>query len=231
MIGIIVPAHNEEAYIEACVQSLQVAATHPDLKREAVEIFVALDACDDRTGHLARSLGVKTLDVHAMNVGFARQTASRMALAAGARWLSYTDADSTVAPDWLAAQVALGSDAVCGTVAVADWGRYGDRMRRHFEATYEDQDGHSHVHGANLGVSADAYVAAGGFETLATGEDHALVRALANTGARIARSCRPRVSTSVRPDYRAPGGFGAILEKIDRLGLWVSPQNGLSMTL
>ncbi|RYG09920.1 MAG: glycosyltransferase family 2 protein [Burkholderiales bacterium] len=220
MIGIIVPAHNEEAYIEACVQSLQVAALHPDLKREAVEIFVVLDSCRDRTGHLARSLGVKTMDVEAMNVGFARQAASKMALAAGARWLSYTDADSTVAPDWLASQLALGSDAVCGTVAVNDWQPYGQRMREHFEKTYADRDGHNHVHGANLGVSASAYQRAGGFPSLNSGEDHALVRALKKNGAGIAWSCKPRVATSVRSDFRAPGGFGAMLEKIDRLGLW-----------
>lgn len=222
MIGIIVPAHNEEAYIEACVESLQVAAAHPGLQREAVEIYVALDTCNDRTGHLARSLGVKTLDVQAMNVGFARQVASRMALAAGARWLSYTDADSTVAPDWLVAQLALRSDAVCGTVCVEDWGTYGQRMQQHFALTYADTDGHRHVHGANMGVSAEAYQSAGGFRPLDSGEDQALVRDLKTAGAGIAWSCRPRVATSVRPDYRAPGGFGAVLAKIDRLGLWAS---------
>ncbi|MDO9402774.1 MAG: glycosyltransferase [Polaromonas sp.] len=223
MIGIIVPAHNEEAYIEACVQSLQVAASHADLKREPVEIYVVLDSCGDRTGHLARSLGVRTLDVQAMNVGFARQMASKMALAAGARWLSYTDADSTVAPDWLAAQLALRSDAVCGTVSVSDWQHYGQHMQQHFERTYTDCDGHDHVHGANLGVSAHAYEAAGGVQCLASGEDHALVRALKKNGAGIAWSCKPRVATSVRPDFRAPGGFGAMMARIDRLGLWARP--------
>ena len=43
---------------------------------------------------------------------------------------------------------------------------------------------HPHVHGANLGVTAAAYLAAGGFSALRTGEDHALVRALETAGRR-----------------------------------------------
>ena len=56
MIGIIVPAHDEEARIEDCVQSLPVAASHPALTCEPVKVIEVLDACRDRTGVLARSL-------------------------------------------------------------------------------------------------------------------------------------------------------------------------------
>lgn len=230
MIGIIVPAHNEEERIEACLQSLIGAAGHTGLAGEPVEIIVVLDACSDRTGPLARSLGVRTLHTHARNVGAARQQGARVAVSAGARWLAFTDADSVVAPEWLVAQLALGADAVCGTIAVDDWGIYGERMHRHFELTYTDEDGHSHIHGANLGVSAQAYTAAGGFMDLATGEDVALVEALQKSGARIAWSRTPRVVTSVRPNFKAPGGFGATLEKIEKLCQWagVEPAGGLA---
>lgn len=76
-----------------------------------------------------------------------------MASQMGARWLAFTDADSSVAPNWLAAQLALDSDAVCETVTVSDWGAYGEHMRTHYAAAYTDADGHRHIHVANLDVS------------------------------------------------------------------------------
>jgi glycosyltransferase involved in cell wall biosynthesis len=224
LIGVIVPAHNEEMRIEACVKSLLVASRDPFLRHEAVEVVVVIDNCQDRTGYLARSLGVRTMDVLANNVGVARQIGAEVVLAAGARWLAFTDSDTTVAPDWLSTQLALNADAVCGTVSVQHWAGYGSRMARHFELTYADRDGHSHIHGANLGVSSQAYRIAGGFLNLASGEDVALVRALQRTHARIVWSSKPRVMTSARLDYKAPRGFGATLERIDRLHQWAGDE-------
>lgn len=228
MIGVIVPAHDEEELIEACVESLLKAAAHPDLAQEAVQIIVVLDDCNDHTGRLARSLGVHTIDLKLKNVGFARQAGAKVALGHGARWLAFTDADSVVAPDWLVSQLALKADAVCGTVAVQNWGIYGERMHRHFQLTYTDADGHSHIHGANLGVSAAAYTTAGGFLGLKSSEDVALVKALQASGANIAWSSMPRVVTSVRPNFRAPDGFGATLATIERLGQWAGADFGLA---
>lgn len=228
MIAIIIPAHNEEERIEACLQSLLMASRSSELRGETVEIIVVLDGCHDRTGYLARSLGATTIEIHASNVGTARQAGAEAAIASGARWLAFTDADTVVAPDWLSAQLALKADAVCGTVSIEEWSHYGAKMERHFELTYTDQDGHSHIHGANLGVSAQAFQVAGGFLSLTTGEDVALVKALENTGARIAWSRAPRVVTSARPDYKAPGGFGATLERIARLGQWSGVHGALA---
>lgn len=215
MIGVVVPAHDEEEHIGACLRSLLVAARCPALRGESVRVFVALDACSDRTGEIADGLGVTTVPVDARNVGIARAAGVQVALEAGARWLAFTDADSTVAPDWLAAQLILGTDAVCGTVAVDDWGPYGPNMQTHYRNTYTDADGHRHIHGANMGVSAGAYLAVGGFQALACSEDVALVEALQKSGATIAWSARPRVVTSARRTYRAAGGFGATLERIE----------------
>ncbi len=50
MIGIIVPAHNEEEQIEDGLHSLLKAATHPELHAEAFQIIVLLDDCQDKTG-------------------------------------------------------------------------------------------------------------------------------------------------------------------------------------
>lgn len=215
MIAVIVPAHNEEDHLGACLESLRLAAGCRQLKGEPVIVAVVLDACGDGTEAVARRAGVHTLSIDARNVGAARALGSQFALARGARWLAFTDADSVVAPNWLAAQLALGCDAVCGTVAVRDWGSYGERMRRHYHATYTDADGHAHIHGANLGVSADAYRRAGGFRDLTSSEDVALVEALRGCGASIAWSAAPRVYTSARRVFRAPLGFGATLQRLD----------------
>jgi glycosyltransferase involved in cell wall biosynthesis len=216
MLGVVVPAHDEEDHIGACVAALRVAARCPRLRGEAVTIVVVLDACSDQTGAIARSLGAATVEVDARNVGIARACGARIALDAGARWLAFTDADSLVAHDWLSTQLEQGSDAVCGTIEVRNWGDYGDHMRQQHLETYTDADGHRHIHGANLGVTAVAYENVGGFQPLHSSEDVALVEALHVSGASIAWSAAPRVVTSARRRYRAPGGFGETLARVDR---------------
>ncbi|MDP2019092.1 glycosyltransferase family 2 protein [Hydrogenophaga sp.] len=214
MLAVIVPANNEEAAIGMCLRAVAAAACWPGLQGEPVLVIVVLDACTDGTAGVAVKAGALIISVEARNVGIARSEGARLALALGARWLAFTDADTVVAPDWLHEQMSLCSDAVCGTVGVSDWGAYGEPMRRHFAATYTDADGHQHIHGANLGVSAQAYQRVGGFAPLASSEDVALVRALEAIGARIAWSAAPRVVTSARHVFRAPGGFGATLVRV-----------------
>lgn len=226
MIGVVVPAHNEENSVRACLASILEASSDPFLAREPVSVFVVLDCCTDDTQVIAEAMGAQTLQVSARNVGFARAAGARAAIDAGARWLAFTDGDSEVAPNWLSAQLAhhaQGADAVCGTIAVANWADYGEKMRLHFGATYVDRDGHRHIHGANMGVSATAYQRAGGFAALDTREDVALVESLESLGAKIAWSAAARVVTSARPDFRAPGGFGATLQRIHQEGQWILP--------
>jgi len=215
VIGVVIPAHDEQDHIGFCLQSLLRAARCPALGGEQVVLIVALDECHDATADIARQMGALCVEVEGRNVGAARAAGAQLALELGVRWLAFTDADSVVAPDWLSAQLALQADAVCGTVAVHDWGSYDECMQRHYAETYTDADGHAHVHGANLGVSAEAYRHAGGFQALATSEDVALVKALERSGAHIAWSAAPRVVTSSRRSYRAPGGFGATLERVE----------------
>jgi glycosyltransferase involved in cell wall biosynthesis len=226
LIGVVVPAHNEAIWVKACLHAIAAASADPLLNNEPVQAFVVLDCCTDDTKAIAEATGAHTLETSAQNVGLARAAGARAAIDAGARWLAFTDCDSLVAPDWLSAQLAeyaQGADAVCGTVSVGDWGGYGEKMKLHFASTYTDVDGHRHIHGANLGVSAHAYQQAGGFQPLHTSEDVALVEALEKNGARIAWSAAPRVMTSARHDFRAPGGFGSTLQRIHEEGQWVLP--------
>ena len=214
MIGVVVPAHNEAFALPSCLTALQEAAQHAFLYGERVEIVLVLDACTDESEAVARQYGITVLTTDARNVGVARATGADHCLGLGARWLAFTDADTCVASDWLPKQLEQRCDAVCGTVAIRDWGVYGQAMQAHFASSYTDRDGHAHIHGANMGVSAEAYVRAGGFTSLACSEDVALVEALKTTGATIAWSASPRVFTSARQDFRAAGGFGDTLLRI-----------------
>lgn len=233
MLGIVIPAHNEQDTIEACVQAARQAGSHARLDGEPVEIIVVLDGCTDATGVIAARLGAITTSVRARNVGVARAIGAEALLARGARWLAFTDADTLVSPSWLTDQLSLGVDAVCGTVGVEDWSPHGihaDLLHRHFLQTYHDCDGHRHIHGANLGVSALAYRRVGGFRHLGCSEDVDFVRALEASGANIAWSAKPRVVTSARRESRARGGFAdallnAVVQRLNPapLGAMASP--------
>ena len=214
MIGIVIPAHNEEAWLGATLQAASQAAHHPDLRGEDVQTVVVLDACTDESATIASSWPVTILTMQERNVGKARALGAEHLLALGARWLAFTDADTLVSPSWLTTQLSLRAQAVCGSISVDDWspnGPHGAFLQRHFSETYQDTDGHRHIHGANLGVSAEAYRRAGGFPPLACSEDVALVNALMACGIEIAWSAAPRVVTSARLQARARGGFGDTL--------------------
>lgn len=214
MIGVVIPAHNEGDRIGAALDAVLRAAAHPALEGEHVGVVVVLDSCSDATEAIARQHGVARLVLDARNVGIARARGAELFVEAGARWLAFTDADTIVSPDWLVKQLAENADAVCGLVDVAEWSAHGldgGRLQSHFARHYVAADGHRHVHGANLGVATEAYCRVGGFEPLACSEDAALVEALEASGARIAWSAGPRVTTSARTDARARGGFGDTL--------------------
>ncbi len=214
MIGAVVPAHDEESLIGRALQALIAAAAHPDLQGEEVRIAVVLDACRDRTGDIARALGVQCLAVEARNVGFARAAGAQSLIEQGARWRAFTDADSVVAPCWFSRQLALRSEAVCGVVEVDDWTGFTAEERIRYELGYTDAEGHRHIHGANLGVSTSAYQQAGGFSQLCSREDVDFVERLHALGMRIAWTNTVRVVTSARQDGRAPDGFAAHLERL-----------------
>ena len=217
MIGLIIPAHNEEQRLAACLHGVAVAASHPQLLGEPVVVVVAADACSDRTGDVASAAGAVVVPTAGRCVGAARRTATAAVLERGARWIASTDADSVVAPDWLAQQALLaraGWDAVCGVVEVGDWLDHSETAKRSFAANYFAVEGHRHVHGASLGVSATAYLSVGGWAPTSVHEDVELVDALVSGGFRVARSSRMRVVTSARRDARARGGFGDHLESL-----------------
>ncbi|UUD64700.1 glycosyltransferase [Pseudomonas seleniipraecipitans] len=213
MIGIVIPAHNEEQYLDQCLDAALTAAAHPELD-EPVRILVVLDSCSDGSASIAANYPVDVLSVCAHNVGLARAAGVEWLLSHGASWLACSDADSRVAPDWLVQQRHLNADMVCGTVQIAEWGDLGEALQARYHSAYHARDGHRHIHGANLSFSASAYRHAGGFKMLPVNEDVQLVAAFERIGARIAWSCLPQVYTSARLDCRARGGFGDYLKSL-----------------
>lgn len=216
MIAVLIPAHNEERLIGACLRSVALAGQCGGLRGEPVQVFVALDRCSDGTAGIVAAHGAQAIVLQAGNVGRARAAAAQAALAAGARWLACTDADSVVPANWLSAQLDCASDAFCGIVTVSDWDEYGAALREAYRAGECRRDDHPHVHGANLGLSAELYRRCGGFLPLAAHEDVALVEALVRTRARIARRAQPVVVTSARRVARARGGFSDYLMQMER---------------
>lgn len=216
MIAVLIPAHDEAATIGRCLASVRVAAAHPALLDEPVIVVVALDRCSDSTGTIALEHGARVVVVDAPGgVGAARAAAARVAISLGARWLAMTDADSWVPPDWLAAQLGHCADAFCGLVEVIDWEDYAAPVREAFGQRQHSGDDHPHVHGANLGVSTELYLRSGGFLPLRCSEDVALVQALVQVQASIARKARPAVRTSARRQARASGGFSHYLQALE----------------
>lgn len=209
----VVPAHDEQLLLPACMAALRAAAAHPDLRHVQVHVVPVLDACSDDSGLWAPG----AIEVQADNVGVARAAGFAAVLTREAgrpaeqMWLATTDADSTVPADWLAEQLRLaakGAEVVAGTVRVQDWSEQPAAARARFHADYgRPGQGHLHVHGANLGMSATAYLDAGGIPPLALAEDQALVDALRGHDRRLVATGRIPVTTSGRRESRTQGGF------------------------
>lgn len=215
-VGVVVPVANEEALLPGCLEALCAAAD--DLGQDlTVRTVVVLDACDDESAAIAAAFEVETISVRHRQVGSARRAGARQLLGAAEHheelWLANTDADSRVPRDWLCGMVELadsGADLVLGTVRPA--AGLDRRIADAWYARHVLDDGHPHIHGANLGIRADSYRRAGGWPRLATGEDEALVaRAATLDGVRIARTSRFPVATSIRLTARAPYGFSSYL--------------------
>jgi glycosyltransferase involved in cell wall biosynthesis len=221
-VGVVVPAHNEQDLLPACLQSLRRAAR--DMHGPPVHLVVVADACRDRTAEATRRGKATVIAVGAHNVGAARAAGMRAILRRTRHldpaevWLATTDADSRVPAGWLRQQLRYadrGWDAVVGTVQVADWSGHRPGTRSLFREGYGDGTGpHYHVHGANLGFRAAAYLAAGGFPAMATAEDHALVAAMEAASGRILRTRAVTVLTSARRRARAPHGFSDYLTEL-----------------
>lgn len=224
-VAVVVPARNEQAWINATLDA--IATARAALDGVTTSCIVVLDDCTDATSSLIASRTNSSIvvpgptvvvDASVRSAGAARAIGFETALRTGAHlpgetWLASTDADTLVPPEWLVSQLLLaesGADAVAGIVELDDVAD--ERLREGFRTRYQlGADGsHRHVHGANMAMRGDAYLAAGGWRSLETGEDHDLWARLGKIG-RCISSTDVVVRTSSRLHGRAPAGFAADL--------------------
>lgn len=240
--AIAIPARDEAALIERCLQALAAQQGAPDF---AVVLF--LNNCSDDTPTVVRR-AAETLPypiyVYEADLpqGFADAAwARRLALNAAAGLVSpdgivlSTDADSYAAANWVAeclAAIDNGADIVCGFVApdFSDAPSLDFETLRHGAFEYEySQLGtelaslvnpdpydpwprHQMETGANLGVRARVLREVGGVPHVCPGEDQALVRLARAHGFHVRHDFKPHVTTSSRLQGRAAGGWSEDLK-------------------
>lgn len=223
-LAVVIPAHDEAATIGACLYGIERARQGLPTGVSSSVVVVA-DRCSDETVELALAAlrgrdGDVVLEATAGSAGAARRLGTRCALRAAATtperiWVANTDADTVVSAHWLTTQLTAAADgfiALAGVVDLEASTVRDPRLVELFDEYYvRHPDGtHPHIHGANLGFRADAYEAAGGWNPLASGEDHDLWQRLRRHGP-VRSSIESLVSTSARLRGRAPACFAADL--------------------
>lgn len=231
-IDAVVPAHDEEELIGACLDALLVARAavlrlRPELQ---VGIVVVLDDCRDDTARIVRERlagfdpeEAVTVVIDERSVGAARRAGVAAAVRSGAagsvavdvseRWIANTDADSRVPEDWFSVHADAfddGVDVLLGTVR-PNFTDFSERDIGRWMETHPPGHLPGNVHGANLGVRADRLDELGGFRELAEHEDVDLVERARAAGLRVVPRLDAPVETSGRRRGRTPGGYAAFL--------------------
>jgi Glycosyl transferase family 2 len=246
-----IPVRDEEDRLPACLRALaqQRDQSGRPIPPARVSIVVFANNCSDRSASLARSLGalwsltIRVVEVSlppaTAHAGNARRTAMDIAEA----WLEErgesggviltTDADSQVAPNWIAknlAAIEAGAEAVLGRINLDGEGKSLQQAlhrRGRLEDAYEGMltelywlldplehnpwPHHATISGASLAITRTAYCRVGRLPRVPLGEDKALIGLLSRQDARV-RYCRAvRVTTSGRTTGRAPGGVADTL--------------------
>ncbi|MBD8078417.1 glycosyltransferase [Cellulosimicrobium arenosum] len=224
-ILVVVPAHDEEQLLPACLDSVQraVGALQAARPGAAVVALVVLDGCTDGSADVVAAAGMAGLVTDRAGVGPARRAGVEAAVdllggagtGADRTWLACTDADSVVPDHWLTRQLDLadaGADVVVGTVRPRLDELSPDRAAA-WRERHVPGSANGHVHGANLGVRLATYEAAGGFAAVVEHEDVGLVHAARRHGARVVADARAEVLTSGRLQGRTPGGYARHLRE------------------
>jgi glycosyltransferase involved in cell wall biosynthesis len=170
-LSVIVCAHNEAAYLAACLHSLLAQSRIPD------EILVINNASTDATRAVAETIPhVRVVDEPRKGLVVARETGRRMATG---DVLVYVDADCRAPLTWLERiERRFHRDrhliALSGPYRFYDWDRWGRLLIRAYDFTlapatqllvkYILRIG-TIFYGGNFAVRADALMRIGGFDT------------------------------------------------------------------
>ena len=223
-VFVVVPARNEEALAE------QEGTFHEDY-----EVLLVLDRCTDETETRAREIAdahprfkLYLLDGpgkgsgHARREGMELASARLLGLEQPKGLIASTDADTVVAPNWLAAQlrtVSRGALAIGGRIELAEgslpesifrW--HAERGRRRYESLLSEPEQlgkteHWQFSGASLSLTAKIYQEIGGLEPWVALEDEHLEDVLRQHEVPIDRLLSVRVTTSARLEGRAKQGL------------------------
>lgn len=104
MISVIIPAYNEEGYIEKTLKSLQRQTF------KEFETIVICDSCTDETEEIAKKYGCKTARIKARNVSKARNMGAELAKN---QTFVFLDSDTTMSEDTLEKISKLEGVGVC----------------------------------------------------------------------------------------------------------------------
>lgn len=222
-ISVLVPARNEEELLPRCLFSIQQARQNlPGTVTS--DVIVVSDCSQDRTRTVAEAILKNSglvLEADSGLVGAARSMAASAAIqrycgSLDRCWLANTDADCEVPAEWLVSQLKFaeqGFEAVAGIIDVDSFVGHQQWVEERFRLTYlvRADGSHPHVHGANMGVRADAYLAAGGWSKIPSAEDHDLWNRLHLEGHMRVSDAALKVVTSGRRIGRAPSGFAETL--------------------
>jgi hypothetical protein len=228
-VGVTIPVHDEELLLPSCLRALDGAlARLPDQLR--VQVAIVLDCCSDGSSAIAMDWAAGrravVVECSANSVGVARRLGCATLLRGWPRlaptdiWLATTDADSEVPENWLTAQLQAGdggADLWAGRVTVSDWSQFSPRTSRQWARVYEREV--APIHGASLGIRGHAYLQAGGFQALTSGEDRDLHDRALGLGFVAHYDATARVSTSARRVARAPRGFAHLLNDLEHFTL------------
>jgi hypothetical protein len=192
----------------------------------ALAVCVVADRCTDATVRLVReTMPAATIveNREVLSLGELRDLGARQVLADLADhqpdeiWLLGTDADTEVSADWVSRQLAhaeRGADAVTGLVDLQPAAHLTAVLRARYAqvvAAGIRPLSHDHVHGANFGVRASAFLAVGGYRPIRTGEDRDLWFRLLEAGFALRQPLDLTVRTSARVVGRAEGGLADLL--------------------
>jgi len=219
---VVIPAKNEGLTIGACLRSVLASLTQAGV--ESAWIVVVADDCSDDTASVARRTLAgrgEVIEASVKSAGTARRMGTARLLehfrnVASARlWFANTDADTQVTHDWIQIQLAHAAAGAAGVAGIVCLDAHASEAARvTHQKFYETMaDGtHSHVHGANLSMRADAYIDAGGWSDLPLAEDHCLWNRLRHRGWPLLSPVNSVVITSARLEGRATGGFADTLK-------------------
>lgn len=250
--SVIIPARNEEAALPATLDALrrQMQLDGSPLAFDSYEVLLLLNNCSDASASVAARYQASwpefplhvaecRLPAERAHVGTARcmlmdAACDRMEQADRGFAILSTDADTHVAPDWIAAnlaELAQGADVVGGLIHLlpADFDSLEpgirlayERDRRYQELVAElesvlDPDPcdpwprHLQHFGASLACTCEIYRRSGGLPPVKPLEDVAFIDALRRVGARIRHAPSVSITTSARLDGRAEIGLSGQL--------------------